>query len=319
MIDNIELAMHLDSVLGQEHIVEYLKDHLKQPFHLMFLGPPGTGKTFISRLFLKDYFDTMNVEPKHRDIYLLQLKSTDDRGIAMVRNKLAEFVKRVRPNKDAKAWVWLDDADSLPIVSQQALRRILERYEGHARFLFCANGPEPFIEPLQSRCTILQFLPVNLIFNGAEILRRQNANLKLSSEAMSWLVSMSLGNARLYQHYLQTLCVSVGTKDVIDASEAKSIVNAPPVEQLRNLGNATLNNNKPELIRTFLKLWVDGYSFEDIIAFLETICRTYSFFLPEEAQKIYTICGEGHVAMILNRVGFLDAITVLSGGSVTNM
>ena len=42
-------------------------------------------------------------------------------------------------------------------------------------------------------------------------------------------------------------------------------------------------------------------------------------FIPEEAQKIYTICGEGHVAMILNRVGFLDAITVLSGGSVTNM
>ena len=29
--------------------------------------------------------------------------------------------------------------------------------------------------------------------------------------------------------------------------------------------------------------------------------------------------GEGHVAMILNRVSFLDAITVLSGGSVTNI
>jgi replication-associated recombination protein RarA len=311
--------MNLDKVLGQEHITEYLKDHIKQPFHLMFLGPPGTGKTFISRLFLKDYLDSMGVPAKDRDIYILQLKSTDDRGIAMVRNRLAEFVKRVRPNKEAKAWVWLDDADSLPIVSQQALRRILERYEGHARFLFCANGPEPFIEPLQSRCTILQFLPVNLIVHGSEILRRQNPNLKLSPEALQWLISMSLGNARLYQHYLQTLCVSIGTGTIIEASEAQSIVNAPPVEILRDLGFAALSNNRTGVVQNFLKLWSAGYSFEDIIAFLETICRTYSFYAPEDAQKIYTICGEGHIAMILNRVSFLDAITVLSGGSVTNL
>jgi replication-associated recombination protein RarA len=311
--------MNLNKVLGQEHITEYLKDHIKQPFHLMFLGPPGTGKTFISRLFLKDYLDSMGVPAKDRDIYILQLKSTDDRGIAMVRNRLAEFVKRVRPNKEAKAWVWLDDADSLPIVSQQALRRILERYEGHARFLFCANGPEPFIEPLQSRCTILQFLPVNLIVHGSEILRRQNPNLKLSPEALQWLISMSLGNARLYQHYLQTLCVSIGTGTIIEASEAQSIVNAPPVEILRDLGFAALSNNRTGVVQNFLKLWSAGYSFEDIIAFLETICRTYSFYAPEDAQKIYTICGEGHIAMILNRVSFLDAITVLSGGSVTNL
>ena len=285
----------------------------------MFLGPPGTGKTFISRLFIKDYLDSMGIVPKDRDIYVLQLKSTDDRGIAMVRNRLAEFVKRVRPNKEAVAWVWLDDADSLPIVSQQALRRILERYEAHARFLFCATGPEPFIEPLQSRCTILQFLPVNLIRHGSEILKRQNSNLRLSPEAMSWLISMSLGNARLYQHYLQTLCVSVGTKNVIEATEAQSIVNTPPVELLRDLGYASLANDRTGVVRNFLKLWSAGYSFEDIIAFLETICKTYSFYLPEDAQRIYALCGEGHVAMILNRISFLDALVVLTGGSVTNL
>ena len=285
----------------------------------MFLGPPGTGKTYISRLFIKDYLDSMGILPKDRDIYVLQLKSTDDRGIAMVRNRLAEFVKRVRPNKEAVAWVWLDDADSLPIVSQQALRRILERYEAHARFLFCATGPEPFIEPLQSRCTILQFLPVNLIRHGSEILKRQNSNLRLSPEAMSWLISMSLGNARLYQHYLQTLCVSVGTKNVIEATEAQSIVNTPPVELLRDLGYASLANDRTGVVRNFLKLWSAGYSFEDIIAFLETICKTYSFYLPEDAQRIYALCGEGHVAMILNRISFLDALVVLTGGSVTNL
>jgi len=160
---------------------------------------------------------------------------------------------------------------------------------------------------------------VNLIQHGSEILRRQNPNLKLSPDAMNWLITMALGNARLYQHYLQTLCVSVGTADTIEASEAQSIVNAPPVALLRDLGYATLAGNRALVVQNFLKLWTAGYSFEDIIAFLETICRTYSFYMPEDAQKIYTICGEGHVAMILNRVSFLDAITVLCGGSVSNI
>jgi hypothetical protein len=96
-------------------------------------------------------------------------------------------------------------------------------------------------------------------------------------------------------------------------------VNAPPVEILLDLGFAALGNNKSGVDQNFLNFWSAGYSFEDIIAFLETICRTYSFYAPEDAQKIYTICGEGHIAMILNRVSFLDAITVLSGGSVTNL
>jgi hypothetical protein len=136
---------------------------------------------------------------------------------------------------------------------------------------------------------------------------------------MSWLISMSLGNARLYQHYLQTLCVSVGTKNVIEATEAQSIVNTPPVELLRDLGYASLANDRTGVVRNFLKLWSAGYSFEDIIAFLETICKTYSFYLPEDAQRIYALCGEGHVAMILNRISFLDALVVLTGGSVTNL
>lgn len=311
--------MHLDQVLGQEHIIEYLKDHIKQPYHLMFLGPAGTGKTFTSRQYLKDYLESTGVLPKDHGTYILQLKSTDDRGIAMVRNRLAEFVKRVRPDKQTKAWVWLDDADSLPIVSQQALRRILERYETHARFLFCANGPEPFIEPLQSRCTILQFLPVNLNKYGNEILIRQNPKLKLTPDALNWLISMSLGNARLYQCYLKTLAVSTGDNNTIEASEAQSIVNAPPVVLLRDLGFASIAGDKTGVVNNFLKLWSAGYSFEDIIAFLETICKTYSFYMQEDAQKIYAICGEGHVSMILNRTSFLDAINVLCGNSVTNI
>jgi DNA polymerase III delta prime subunit len=131
--------------------------------HLMFFGPPGCGKTAMARYFLTAYLLHHGVPREEHKDYILALSSVDDRGIGTVRGQLTEFVRRTRRYKQAKVWVWMDDADSVPVVSQQALRRILENYDGQARFLFVASGPEPFIEPLQSRCVMLQFMPVNLV------------------------------------------------------------------------------------------------------------------------------------------------------------
>ena len=126
----------MDAVLSQDHIRTFLQSHIENPPHLMLFGP----------------------DAEHGD-YVLSLTSVNDRGIGTIRGSLTEFVRRTRRYPAAKAWVWMDDADSVPVISQQALRRILENYEKHARFLFVATGAEPFIEPLQSRCVMLQFMP----------------------------------------------------------------------------------------------------------------------------------------------------------------
>jgi len=221
-------------------------------------------------------------------------------------------VKRTRRYPKVKAWVWMDDADSVPVVSQQALRRILEIYEPYARFLFVAAGCEPFIEPLQSRCVMLQFMPVNLLMNKAFF--RSQSKIKVSDEAESWMISMALGNARLYKLFNQVLESSGLTQ--VTGQDVQAIVNAPPVQQLQQLGYAALAGNRKNTLRILLNLWSAGYCFEDIIYLMEIICRIYNFYTPEQTQQLFLKCGEGHVAMILNKTRLLDALAVFTAPTV---
>jgi DNA polymerase III delta prime subunit len=302
----------MDTLICQDHITYYLKNHIDNPSHLMFFGPPGCGKTSMARAFIHAYLTKNGVPDNEHKDYILLLNSVDDRGIGTIRGQLTEFVRRTRRYPNVKAWVWMDDADSVPIVSQQALRRILENYEPYARFLFVAAGPEPFIEPLQSRCVMLQFLPVNLMFNKDFF--KQTDNLTISDEAEQWMISMALGNARMYKLFHQILKAS-GLKEVT-AQDVQAIVNAPPVEMLERLGRAALDNNRVHTLKSLLALWSAGYCFEDIIYLMEIICRIYNFFTPQETQRLYLKCGEGHVAMILNKTRLLDALAVFTAPTV---
>lgn len=298
----------MDTLVSQDHIVYFLRQHIKNPPHLMFFGPPGCGKTSLARAFIHEYLSLHGVpESEHKD-YILLLNSVNDRGIGTIRGQLTEFVRRTRRYPSAKAWVWMDDADSVPIVSQQALRRILENYEPYARFLFVAAGPEPFIEPLQSRCVMLQFMPVNLVLHKKHF--RVNPAISISDEAEAWLITTALGNARLYKLYHQMLEAS--GQSTFTAADVQAIVNAPPVNQLEKLGRAILSKNKVETLKALLSLWSAGYCFEDIIYLLEIVCRIYTFFTPEETQELYLRCGEGHIAMIMNKTRLLDALAVFT-------
>lgn len=302
----------MDSLICQEHITMFLKNHIDAPPHLMFFGPQGCGKTSMARGFIHAYLSKHGVPADEHKDYILLLNSVDDRGIGTIRGQLTEFVRRTRRYPQAKAWVWMDDADSVPVVSQQALRRILENYEPYTRFLFVASGPEPFIEPLQSRCVMLQFLPVNLILNRNFF--NKNSRLDVDMEAQAWMTSMALGNARLYKLYHQMLEASGLTK--VTAADVQAIVNAPPVQMLEKLGRASLANNRVDTLKALLTLWSAGYCFEDIVYLMEIICRIYSFFTPMETQKLYLRCGEGHVAMILNKTRLLDALAVFTAPTV---
>ena len=266
----------------------------------------------MARAFIHAYLTKHGVPEDEHKNYILLLNSVDDRGIGTIRGQLTEFVRRTRRYPQAKAWVWMDDADSVPVVSQQALRRILENYEPYARFLFVAAGPEPFIEPLQSRCVMLQFLPVNLMFNKSFF--KQSSDMTVSDEAEQWMISMALGNARLYKLFHQIL-KAAGLKQVT-AIDVQAIVNAPPVEMLERLGRAALSGNRVNTLKALLSLWSAGYCFEDIVYLMEIICRIYTFFTPEDTQRLYLKCGEGHVAMILNKTRLLDALAVFTAPTV---
>lgn len=301
----------MDAILGQDSVVTFLKSRLHDPPHLILWGPTGVGKTMLANTWIADQLSAQGVtRPADQAAMTLRLSSADDRGITAIRQRLTEFVQRVRPVANTQAWVMIDDADNLLPVTQQALRRILELHAHQTRFCFIAQSPEHFIEPIQSRCVLLKCGPVALDQHLPALLDREGVSA--TEDAQHLIAAMCMGNARQATLICKAIRATRPTAPVT-AEMIQLLVNAPPVTLLLRLQDAIIKRDIGGITECVLSLWSKGYSFEDCIAMLEMVVRVYNGALTSDLHYVLQCCAEGHIYQILNRMTTMDLIAVLAG------
>jgi len=302
----------MDAILGQNDIVRFLRSRITTPPHLILWGPTGVGKTMLANAWIAEQLAAQGVtDPTHQATMTFRLSSADERGIAAIRQRLTEFVRQRRPVPGTTAWVLFDDADNINgkdhVVVQQALRRIMEVYADQTRFCFIAQSPEHFIEPIQSRCVILQLGPVPLHAYATTLAAAEAPTSTPTPEALALMASLCIGNVRQFV----LICRSLPPGPV-SAEDIQLLVNAPPVAALQRLQTAIIARDIGSTTEIILSLWNRGYSFEDIISMLEVVVRIYSPLLTDDHQYVLQRCAEGHICQILNKTTTLDLIRVLS-------
>lgn len=191
-------------IKGQDKIVSRIEAFVKQKNlpHLLFAGPAGVGKTSISLVIAKELFGD-----GWRDNFL-EMNASDERGIDVVRNQIKDFARTKSIGDAPFKIIYLDECDALTRDAQHALRRTMESYASICRFIFSANYSSKIIDPLQSRCAIFRFKPLEkeAIKEVIENIAKKEG-LKINDKTVNSIYEISEGDVRRVINILQSCAV----------------------------------------------------------------------------------------------------------------
>ena len=116
--------------------------------NMLLAGPPGIGKTTVAKALCNE----LGV-----DYYVIN-GSDEGRFLDTVRNNAKNFASTVSLSSEAKHKVIIiDEADNTGNDVQLLLRAFIEEFAGNCRFIFTCNYKNKILEPLHSRCAVIEF------------------------------------------------------------------------------------------------------------------------------------------------------------------
>ncbi len=114
--------------------------------NMMFTGTAGIGKTTVAKALCNQL-----------DLDYLVINGSEEGNIDTLRGKIKQFASSVSLQGGYKV-VILDEADYLNAQSTQpALRGFIEEFSNNCRFILTCNFKNRIIEPLHSRCSVIEF------------------------------------------------------------------------------------------------------------------------------------------------------------------
>ena len=295
-----------EDVMGQEKIVARISSFVKQKNipHLLFSGPAGTGKSTIALVIAKELFGDLWQQN------FLETNASEERGIQTVREKIKDYVRTKAMGTDIPKIIFLDEADALTREAQQALRRMMEQYTSTARFILSCNYGSKIIDPIQSRCAIFRFKPLekepisNLINKIAK-----EEKIKVDPKAIEAIYQISEGDVRRVINIMQS-CASVSK--TITESLVYELSSAAEPKELKQVLELALSKNflkaKDQLLDIMLKHGLSGL---DIIKQIQK--EVWNLKIEDEKKlKIIEKCGEIEFRMVEGSDEYLQLQSLLA-------
>jgi len=302
------MAKFSSKLLGQDTVFQSIRDIYKDLPHIFLTGPPGSGKT----TFLEDLIKMFKAEAPFQIESVLWLSSEKDRGIHTIRDKVNDFCKRTHSKPNTLRFIVIDDADTLPLISQQALRRPMETYSHLTRFLIASRHAAHLIEPLRSRCLTLELEPLSPM--DAYPLYMDIYKIPPSArvdELFNFILRNFIGIhemksiLKLYKAYL--------TQGTTPKEALESLKSLLPTSNayITQLVYAIGEKKDTEIRQAITNLYLNGYLLDDILLLIERNISLFPSINPDIRFILLQFTMLGWISIQQGKEHWLDTMDIV--------
>ena len=223
--------------------------------NMLLCGTAGTGKTTVARALCEEL----------QTDYII-INGSEESGIDVLRTKIKQFASTVSFSGNTKV-VILDEADYLnPNSTQPALRGFIEEFANNCRFIFTCNFKNRIIQPLHSRCAVIEFKIPNkdkpsiagaFFKRVTEILSLEN--IQSDNKVVAKVVEKHFPDFRRtlneLQRYSQSGSIDEGILVSISEANMKDLVESVKTKDWKKMRSWVVNNQDNDPVSLFRKIY----------------------------------------------------------------
>ncbi len=275
-----------DDVVGQEHVVRTLKNAITRgriAHAYLFVGPRGTGKTSLARLFAKALnctggpkadFDVNDpacvaiAEGSYLDV--IEIDGASNNGVEQVRD-LRDTVQYTPAQGKYKVYI-IDEVHMLSTAAFNALLKTLEEPPAHVKFVFATTDPQKVLPTIVSRCQRFDLKPIPPALIAAHLGKIAAAEkIKITDTALACIARMADGGMRDAQSILDQMISFCGAE--ISEPDVLDVYGLVSEEKIAALGAALGAGNHQKIVAIVDECDANGRDLVRLLSDLQALVR----------------------------------------------
>lgn len=246
----------LDELIGQDHVVQTLKNGLKSgkiSHAYLFTGPRGVGKTSVARILAHEVND-IPYSDEDTQLDIIEIDAASNRGIDEIRD-LRERAYISPTSGKFKVYI-IDEVHMLTSQAFNALLKTLEEPPAHVIFILATTEVHKLPDTIISRTQKYTFKPVDIDSVSAHLKDlASREKIKISDEAIYMIAEHGEGS---FRDSIGLLDQASGLAKKIEQSDIEALLGLPNSTLISALFQALVENDQAGLLSSLERTRLSG-------------------------------------------------------------